>query len=159
MPVLRIAPAIVKPAIIVMAALLALVGILYVTGAPPEPTGESIRVSGRTVTLPADAYVASSWISAYGLPRGPIYEVVRGESTAVVIGSTGEIWHEEIAPGEEGAFVVGAVPIDDIQHFNVRRSEVFKHTSVSVPGVTDARGGGNNRDPGGTVSAKVKKSV
>jgi len=77
---------------------------------PGQPIGgRIIRISGRIVQIPPDAYVSRELNllqcpSSTACPEVPMYELVRGGSTATVGGQSGTIYQQEIAPGEEGAF-------------------------------------------------------
>ncbi len=78
--------------------------------APRQPTrGNLLRIQGRFVQLPADAYVQreiteTTCTGSEQCAQIPIYEIVRGNSTVAVSGRSGAILSEEVAPGEEGAF-------------------------------------------------------
>lgn len=77
--------------------------------AGPETRGSTIRLAGKVVTLPSDAYVSRYIIEGLcppgqKCPELPIYEIRRGNSTIMVSAKSGAIIEEKIAPGEEGAF-------------------------------------------------------
>ena len=79
--------------------------------AGPKTAGQTISIAGVFIKLPIDAYlngIVVSGVCTIGDDSpcifGPFQIIKRGNSTISVSTSTGEIVHEEVAPGEDGAF-------------------------------------------------------
>jgi hypothetical protein len=68
-----------------------------------------LRIAGQFVQLPPDGYVNRE-LDPTQCPTGPacpetsLYEIVRGGSTVTIGVTTGTIYSEDLAPGEETAF-------------------------------------------------------
>lgn len=75
----------------------------------PKTKGMTITIGNKKVKLPGDAYIKHyvvDVIPSRGKPRPetPAFVIARGNSTIWVGAHSGRMEHENIAPGEEGAF-------------------------------------------------------
>jgi hypothetical protein len=75
----------------------------------PERSGTLEYLAGKVIQLPPDAYVSGhidfiSCIPTVFCPETPIITIRRGKSVIAVSAHSGVIVHEQIEPGEEGAF-------------------------------------------------------
>ena len=81
--------------------------IFYISG--PHTAGGLIRVAGRDVRLPPDAFVAhriDTILCVVGspCPEAPYYVIQRGNSSVAVSVGSGIAFGENVEPGEEGVF-------------------------------------------------------
>jgi hypothetical protein len=81
--------------------------ITYASGT--QTAGTRIRIDGRDVQLPPDAYVErfiQDGLCAPGrpCPEAPIYILRRGNSTISISMNSGKVNQESLAPGEASAF-------------------------------------------------------
>jgi hypothetical protein len=72
--------------------------------------GAKLRIAGKDVQLPPDAYVDAyvvrvMCIAGQKCPETPLYTIKRGNSYISVTLRTGAITHEQVARGEEGTFM------------------------------------------------------
>lgn len=69
--------------------------------------GGPVKLAGRLIQLPDDAYEASwSWGDCFPdrpCPKNPVITIARGASK-VEVGGDGKVWSAVLAPGEAGAF-------------------------------------------------------